>query len=882
MKRIIASLLALSFVFSFWTSAYAEDEKSEYSNAMLLMYDLGIVNGYEDGTLRPDNNITRMEFVTMALRLMGHYNADESYASKSTFEDVTADLWGAKNINLAYELKLVDGHTDTIFAPQDNVTVNQAAKVLICILGYKTIAEKEGYPNGYVSIGTDLSLFDDVGIGERPATRDDVARLMANALDANMMEAKYSADGTVDYVESDKTLLQEMGIEKRRGVVYAVPGIDIGTGRSLKDNQVIVNDTLYQTTKTGIYDEVGSELEIWVVVETDTFIPEIVHYEKRPTETELTVPSYSISPNTTTSQFVYANESNKRKTISIDSDTIVIYNGKLLTTGEITDDMLKPEMGYVVLKNIEDGDMPVIMVWEFENYVAQKVTEGGVIYDVFGSKLDLSEDGVKNIILDGQSISVENLKEGDILSVAAHPNGEDYKIYVSRETMDGTISQIRQNSASELIYTIDGTDYYVARSYQTYVERNSAKVKELYVGDSSTFYLDYFGNIAYTDAVNEEPDTKYGYIIEAAYDDIEDVLYVKLMNDSNAFERFTVSENSGTKCGVYKNGRYTVSKKNFDALRGAVITDYGVKMQLVKYKASADGTLQELYLLDTSGTSDVWGKSKGARTSMTYANGTLDGEYTIDANTIAFYIPNTGTETNLFKSGRAVTLISSSAYNLQLYDIIDNRVGVMLIRGEEAQTTGYKYIIDMTNDSVMLIEEVASHIVDDEEVTYIKGWQDGKQVSVDLASTLETNSEPASSLKPGMLIQYKTNSDDRSRAETSDELSKLIIYRTIVDNMSTPLAPYQKWNYANDWMSSAQIRMVSGTVKSYSLPNMIVDSGSGEYENAAMSIDDSVNVIRWNRENECGELATIYDIMPGDTVLVRTRYNVTKEVYIFE
>lgn len=115
MKRIIASLLALSFVFSFWTSAYAEDEKSEYSNAMLLMYDLGIVNGYEDGTLRPDNKITRMEFVTMALRLMGYYNVDESYASKSTFEDVTADLWGAKSINLAYELKLVDGHTDTIF-----------------------------------------------------------------------------------------------------------------------------------------------------------------------------------------------------------------------------------------------------------------------------------------------------------------------------------------------------------------------------------------------------------------------------------------------------------------------------------------------------------------------------------------------------------------------------------------------------------------------------------------------------------------------------------------------------------------------------------------------------------------------------------------------
>lgn len=755
--------------------------------------------------------------------------------------------------------------------------------MLLCILGYKTIAETNGgYPDGYVSMGSEISLFDDVGIGEMPATRDAVARLMANALDADMMKAKYSENGPTEYVPADTTLLEAMGIEKRKGIVYAVPGIDIGTGKNLEENQTIVGDTLYETTKTAIYGEIGSELEIWVDVETDSFIPAIVHYEKKATQTELTVPSYSISSGTTTTEFIYADSSNSRKKIEIKDNTIVIYNGKLLTTGEITDDTLKPEMGYVVLKNIKDDDMPVIMVWEFENYVAQKVSESGVIYDVFGRKLDLSEDGVKNITLDGQSIAVENLQAGDILSVAMNPNGEDYKIYVSREKMDGTISQIRQNSASELIYTIDGADYYVARSYRTYVEQNSAKVKELYVGDSSTFYLDYFGNIAYTDAVNEEPDTKYGYIIDASYDDEEETLYVKLMTDSNSFERFVVAEANNVKCGVYKNGRYTVSKKNFDALKNAVITEYGPKKQIVKYKTSADSTLQELYLLDTSGTSDVWGKSKGARTSMTYANGTLDGEYTIDANTIAFYLPNTGSETNLYKSGRAVTLISSSAYNLQLYDIIDNRVGVMLIRGEEAKTTGYKYIIDMTNDSVMLIEEVASHIVDDEEVTYIKGWQEGKQVSVDLASTLETNSESASSLKPGMLIQYKTNSDDRSRAETSDELSKLIIYRTIVNNMSTPLAPYQKWNYATDWMSSAQIRMVSGTVKSYSLPNMIVDSGSGEYENAAMSIDDSVVVIRWNREDECGELATIYDIMPGDTVLVRTRYNVTKEVYIFE
>ncbi|MBQ3124778.1 MAG: S-layer homology domain-containing protein [Clostridia bacterium] len=881
MKRIIASLLAFSMMFSFWTFAHAENEETSYSDAMNLMYDLGIVTGYEDGSLRPDNNITRMEFVTMALRLMGHYNVDESYAENNIFEDVTGDLWGAKNINLSHQLGLVDGHTDTIFAPNDNVTVNQAAKVIICILGYKTIAEKEGYPNGYVSIGTDLSLFDNVGIGERPATRDDVAKLMANALDANMMKAKYQADGTVDYVESDKTLLEEMGIEKRRGVVYSVPGIDIGTGRSLEENQVIVGDTLYETTKTAIYDEIGSELEIWVVTETESFVPAIVHYEKRPTETELTIPAYSISPATTASEFVYLNESNDKKTISLSDKTIFIYNGQLLTTGQVTADKLKPAMGYVVLKNYKNSEFPVVMIWSFENYVVKTVKNGAVIYDTFGKKLEIDEDKTKTVLLDNQAISLENIEAGDILSVAVSPNGESYRIYVSRDFMDGTIEKVRTNSDKEIIYTIGGADYYVAGNYQKYVEENSTKVKELYTGDHTTFYFDYFGNIAYTDAVYELPSIKYGYVVDAEYDNIEEVLYVELMNDSNSFERFRVDPDEGSKIGVFKNGSYTINKKNLTAVCNELIKDYGIKRQLVKYNPSADGLLREFYLLDTSGTSDIWGKSKGNKTSMTYANGTLDGEYTIDANTIAFYIPNTGNDTELFKSGRAVTLISSSASKVQLYDIIDNRVGVVILCGDEKGTTGYKYIIDMTNDPIMLVEEIATHVVDDEEVVYMSGWQDGKQVTVNFSKTLEKNSEDISTIAPGMLVQYKLNSDTRSRAETSDEPSRVILFRKIMD-MNQQFEPYQTWNMKNDWMASAQLRYAYGTVKSYSMPNMVLDCGEGEHHLAALSIDDSVNVIRWNRQENRGERVTIYDVLVNDMILVRTRHNVTKDIYIFE
>ena len=187
----------------------------------------------------------------------------------------------------------------------------------------------------------------------------------------------------------------------------------------------------------------------------------------------------------------------------------------------------------------------------------------------------------------------------------------------------------------------------------------------------------------------------------------------------------------------------------------------------------------------------------------------------------------------------------------------------------------------MTNDPIMLVEEIATHVVDDEEVIYMSGWQEGKQVTVNFAKTLEKNSEAISTIEPGMLIQYKLNSDVRSRAETSDEPSRVILFRKVMD-LKQPLEPFQSWNMKNDWQVSSQLRLLYGTIKSYSLPNMMVDCVEGEHSMAALSIDDSVSVLRWNREENRGEKISIYDLQIGDMIFARTRYNVTKDIYIFE
>ena len=89
---------------------------------------------------------------------------------------------------------------------------------------------------------------------------------------------------------------------------------------------------------------------------------------------------------------------------------------------------------------------------------------------------------------------------------------------------------------------------------------------------------------------------------------------------------------------------------------------------------------------------------------------------------------------------------------------------------------------------------------------------------------------------------------------------------------------YQTWNYKSNENSNAKIRVISGSVAAYDLPNLLIDCG----QDAAASVDDGVNVIRWNNKTKKAEKATIQDIMRNENILVRTRYNVTKDIYIFQ
>ncbi len=88
------------------------------------MYSSGVIGGYPDGSFRPDNHITRAEFVTM---LVKSFQLEAS--STQVFAD-TAQHWARDYIAIANAREIVKGYSDTLFGPDDYITREQMAVMI--------------------------------------------------------------------------------------------------------------------------------------------------------------------------------------------------------------------------------------------------------------------------------------------------------------------------------------------------------------------------------------------------------------------------------------------------------------------------------------------------------------------------------------------------------------------------------------------------------------------------------------------------------------------------------------------------------------------------------------------------------------------------------
>lgn len=129
---VFARLLSDKYVFSGdYTTTFPDvDEDMWYADCIGFLESKGIVKGDENGEFRPDDPITRAEFATMTVRLQ-NLTEDRS----DSFPDVPASHWAYGYIGQAAANGWINGYGDGTFRPENDITRAEAVSLLHRMLG---------------------------------------------------------------------------------------------------------------------------------------------------------------------------------------------------------------------------------------------------------------------------------------------------------------------------------------------------------------------------------------------------------------------------------------------------------------------------------------------------------------------------------------------------------------------------------------------------------------------------------------------------------------------------------------------------------------------------------------------------------------------------
>ncbi len=133
-KTITAFIIIFCMIFSNAVAFSDVDVTSDEGKAITKMQNCGYIQGFGDGTFRPNSTLTRAEFVTIINKMYG-YNLD----MENVFSDIKPEDWYYNDILIAVQAGYIKGHDDGTFRPDDAITREQVCVMMNRILNVELL-----------------------------------------------------------------------------------------------------------------------------------------------------------------------------------------------------------------------------------------------------------------------------------------------------------------------------------------------------------------------------------------------------------------------------------------------------------------------------------------------------------------------------------------------------------------------------------------------------------------------------------------------------------------------------------------------------------------------------------------------------------------------
>ena len=423
---------------------------------ILVNQHLGIIEGYPDGTFKPEGLVNRAEFAAMITRAMGIPESALVGYTTTSFLDTAGYSWAIKYLAFcqARGIMIGDGYGNAM--PGRTISVNEAMTMILRAIGYTETSEEliGRWPANYVTLARQEFLYDDLVGTEVYMDRQNAAIALYNALVTQLVYVDLEGRTTKRWVGP---------LNDEIPATLANTGLDCDTVRG------VIDDTYYGLSYINVTDKLGG----YGLIFTTRSEGELVAFKQ-------------------SSTFITGTTTSSGRFESSDTGALYSFGGLDLVTGAafafFNGEYDKTYFGTPV-KVIEDfteegdrtdGEEVTLSVRltgntirEIYAFVGWAATEAAVVDNAEIATIENDQEllggefGLDNSLeIDDKQFGLVgaddlgDINSGDVVYIYENGDGVIRKVAVGTETVEGGITE-----SNHSLFIIDGKKYWYASKY---------------------------------------------------------------------------------------------------------------------------------------------------------------------------------------------------------------------------------------------------------------------------------------------------------------------------------------------------------------------------------------------------------------------------------
>ena len=489
------------------------------SDVVDTLVSLGVINGYTDGSFKPNDTVTRAEMAKMIYVLRtGKSDASAYNDDKTTFTDINGH-WARGYVKYCQSLGIIAGQSATKFAPDQTVTAQEAAKMLLVTVGYD--AEKAGLVGINWASKTN-ALADEAGLLENVNTsftaacpRQYAAQLMYNAIFAPTVVLRDDVYTNENYAGKDNKTVGEkyMGLKTTVGTLDTVSKesgkdtykLTIGATDNTKDDSTDPLVTSFTKVKKDYNDLLDQEVKVlykakddvygvFATEDSDVLTGILGDFEKSDAKLKFNGSKYAVGD---ISGITKQDEKDAKNFVKVDNkasstnrNDIVAYVDAAKGLSKVYSASTRSKDNKIVQLNVKTVSIAQV-TYVGKDYI-NATKKAGSTFDKIDTDSsnypsDLKKDdyiaiyNANNFSDDKQVVEKLDVVEGKVTSTKNKITADDYSIMVDGNWYEMAMQEYANNSVTNenKVELKDEVAVVVKNGYVVYVDDNKAGSKDV-------------------------------------------------------------------------------------------------------------------------------------------------------------------------------------------------------------------------------------------------------------------------------------------------------------------------------------------------------------------------------------------------------------------